>query len=63
MMIGMIQTFNYSVSEISHLYSSDFSLALLNADLYLTVIAAAVTIGWIGSYFAVTRAINAIKIN
>jgi len=63
MMLGMIQTFNYSVSEISHLYSSDFSLALFNAGLYATVISAAVLIGWIGSYFAVTRAINAIKIN
>jgi len=63
MMIGMIQTFNYSVSEISHLYSSDFSLTLFNASLYATVITVAVTIGWIGSYFAVTRAINAIKIN
>jgi len=62
MMLGMIQTFNYSVSEISHLYSGDFSLALFNAGLYATVISTAVVIGWIGSYFAVTRAINAIKI-
>ena len=62
MIAGMIQTFNYSVLEISHTYSSDFSLTLFNADLFLTVIAAAVVIGWIGSYFAVTRAINAIKI-
>ena len=63
MIAGMIQTFNYSVLEISRLYSSDFSLALFNADLYLTVIGSAAIIGWIGSYFAVTRAINAIKID
>lgn len=63
MIAGMIQTFNYSVLEISRLYSSDFSLALFNANLYLTVIGSAAIIGWIGSYFAVTRAINAIKID
>jgi len=63
MIAGMIQTFNYSVLEISRLYNSDFSLTLFNANLFLTVIGVAVIIGWIGSYFAVTRAINAIKIN
>lgn len=63
MITGMIQTFNHSVLEISRLYSSDFSLALFNADLYLTVIGSAAIIGWIGSYFAVTRAINVIKID
>lgn len=62
MITGMIQTFNYSVLEISHLYNSDFSLTLFNANLFLTVIGAAVIIGWTGSYFAVTRAISAIKI-
>lgn len=60
MISGMIQTFNYSVSQISHLYSSDFSLSLLNGKLYLTVIASAVAIGWVGSYVAVTRAIATI---
>ena len=63
MIAGMIQTFNYSVLEISRLYNSDFSLTLFNANLFLTVIGVAVGIGWIGSYFAVTRAINVIKIN
>ena len=63
MITGMIQTFNYSVSQISHLYSSDFSLSLLNGKLYLTVIASAVVIGWVGSYVAVTRAIATIKIH
>lgn len=63
MISGIIQTFNYSVMEISNLYSSDFSLDLLNINLYLTIIGLAVAIGWIGSYFAVTRAISAIKIS
>jgi len=63
MIAGMIQTFNYSVLEISRLYNGDFSLTLFNASLFLTVIGVAVGIGWIGSYFAVTRAINVVKIN
>lgn len=63
MIAGIIQTFNFSVMEISKLYSSDFSLSLLNLNLYLAIIGLAVTIGWIGSYLAVTRAISAIKIS
>lgn len=63
MIAGIIQTFNYSVMEISKLYSSDFSLNMLNIDLYFTIISLAVTIGWLGSYLAVTRAISAIKIS
>ena len=61
MIAGIIQTFNFSVMEISKLYSSDFSLSLLNINLYLAIIGLAVTIGWLGSYLAVTRAISAIK--
>ena len=63
MVAAIIQTFNNSILEISKLYSSDFSLNLLNTNLYLTIIGMAVTIGWVGSYFAVTRAIGAIKIS
>lgn len=59
----MTLTFNYSVSQISQLYSSDFRLALFNADLFITVIGGAIGIGWLGSYLAVSRAIAAIKIN
>jgi cell division transport system permease protein len=58
---GIIQTFNNSAVDISKLYSSDFSFDILNLKLYLTIIGLAVTIGWIGSYIAVTRAIGAIK--
>lgn len=63
MTVGIIQTFNYSVSQIAHLYSSDFRLGLFNANLFLAVIGAAIAIGWLGSYLAVTRAIAATKIN
>jgi len=58
MITAIIQTFNYSVSQISHLYSSDFSLNLFNDRLYLAVITSAVVIGWAGSYVAVSRAIT-----
>lgn len=63
MIIGIVQTFNYSVSTISHLYSSDFSLNLLNGPLYLAIIISATCIGWVGSYVAVTREISTIKLH
>ncbi len=59
----MTLTFNYSVAQISQLYSSDFRLALFNVDLLIAVIGGAIVIGWLGSYLAVSRAIAAIKIN
>lgn len=63
MIAVVIQIFNYSVAQISSLYSSDFSLTLFNAKLFLTIIGAAIFIGWLGSYLAVTRSIASIKIN
>ncbi|MGZ8258699.1 MAG: cell division protein FtsX, partial [Methylotenera sp.] len=63
MIAGVIQIFNYSIAQISSLYSSDFSLALFNAKLFLTIIGAAIFIGWLGSYMAVTRSIASFKIN
>lgn len=63
MLAGIIQTFNHSILEISSLYSSDFSLDILNTNLYLMIIGLAVAIGWLGSYLAVSRAISAIKIS
>ncbi len=60
---SIIQTFNYSIIELSSLYSSDFSLNIMNANLYLAIISLAAVIGWIGSYIAVSRAISAIKIS
>ena len=63
MLIGIIQAFNLSISQIAHLYSSDFSLSLFNGKLFLAVILAAISIGWVGSYIAVSRAIARYKIN
>ena len=63
MIIGVVQIFNYSIAQISSLYSSDFSLALINVKLFTMIICLAVFIGWLGSYLAVSRAITSIKIN
>lgn len=67
MAIGMlaciIKVFNYSTLEISRLYSNDFSLPLLNTNLSATIISAAIIIGWLGSYLAVSRSIASFKIN
>lgn len=60
MILSITQTFNYSIAGLSNLYSSDFSLTVFNGRLFLTVISAAVLIGWMGSYLAVTRAIASI---
>ncbi|MDO9150078.1 MAG: permease-like cell division protein FtsX [Methylotenera sp.] len=63
MLVGMIQAFNLSMSQIAHLYSNDFSLTLFDAQLFLTVMMSAIGIGWVGSYIAVSRAIASYKIN
>jgi len=60
MIAGVIQIFNYSIAQISSLYSSDFSLTLFNTKLFFTIIGAAIFIGWLGSYMAVTRSIASI---
>ncbi len=62
-MAGIIQTFNVSIMEISHLYNSDFSLQIFNIGLYLAITSAAVVIGWAGSYIAVSRAISTFRLN
>ncbi len=63
MLVSMVWLFNQSIAELSSLYHSDFSLPIMNADLFTKVTLFAVVIGWLGSYIAVTRAIAAIKIN
>jgi cell division transport system permease protein len=60
MMAGIIQMFNYSVDQISSLYSSDFRLSLVNGELFLIIMGLAIFIGWLGSYIAVTRSIAAV---
>lgn len=59
----VIGGFNYSVSQVSMLYNSDFRLSLFDDQLYLGIIGLATFIGWFGSYLAVTRSIASIKIN
>ena len=60
---GVIAVFNYSISKISQLYSSDFSLSLFDSNLFLSILGFAILIGWLGSYLAVTRSIASLKIN
>ena len=62
MMMGIIFIFNHSITEISQLYHSDFSMSLLNIKLYLAITFTSIFIGWGGSYIAVSRAIGAIRI-
>ena len=59
----IVQLYNQSVTQLSHLYSSDFSLPWLNIPLYIAIVVASIFIGWLGSYLSVTRAIAAIKID
>ena len=62
-MTGIMQVFNYSIEQISSLYSSDFSVALFNPKLFISIISTATFIGWLGSYIAVSRSIASFKIN
>ena len=59
----VIQIFNLSVTKISTLYSSNFSLNLFNANLFCIIIGSAILIGWLGSYLAVTRSVASINLN
>jgi cell division transport system permease protein len=52
--------FNHYVQDLSALYSSDLSLGSVNLPLLLTILAAAIIIGWVGSYLAVNRALSSI---
>lgn len=61
MIAGIVVSFNHSIAEISRLYNSDFSLQVINLKLYCTLIAGSILIGWLGSYIAVSRAIQTMK--
>jgi cell division transport system permease protein len=63
MLILLVKIFNLSVQQLSILYSSDFSLPLINGSLFSSIIGFAIFIGWLGSYLAVSRSIASIKIN
>ena len=59
----IVQLYNQSVTQLSNLYSSDFSLPWFNLPLYIAIIITSILIGWLGSYLSVTRSIAAIKID
>ena len=59
----VVKVFNLSVQQLSNLYSSNFSLPLVNGELFVSIIGFAIFIGWLGSYLAVSRSIASIKIN
>ncbi len=61
MIAGIVFSFNHSIAEISRLYGSDFSLQVVNLKLCCTMIAGSIGIGWLGSYLAVSRAIQTMK--
>lgn len=63
MMAGILMIFNHSVAQISDLYSSDFRLTIFDSALFLTMTGIAIFIGWLGSYIAVNRAIQAMQVN
>jgi cell division transport system permease protein len=63
MLIGMLAIFNHSVGQISSLYNSDFRLPLFNHSLFIVLTVIAVFIGWLGSYIAVSRAIQTMQVN
>jgi cell division transport system permease protein len=63
MLVGMLAIFNHSVGQISSLYNSDFRLPLFNHELFLVLTGIAVAIGWLGSYIAVSRAIQNMQVN
>ncbi len=63
MLMFVVQMFNFSVQDLSHLYGSDFSLPIVNADLFMSLLSFTIFIGWFGSYVAVSRAIASIKMN
>jgi cell division transport system permease protein len=63
MLIGMLAIFNHSVGQISSLYNSDFRLPLFNNTLFIVLSGIAVFIGWLGSYIAVSRAIQTMQVN
>jgi cell division transport system permease protein len=54
---GVVFLFNYSVADIAQQYASNFRLGLPAWQVNLALIASAIGLGWIGSYFAVNRAL------
>lgn len=61
LLAGIISLFNYSVTDIAELYAANFTLELPSLAVNLAMIASAVTLGWIASYIAVSRALASLQ--
>jgi len=57
LLAGVVLLFNYSVADIAQQYASNFRLGLPDWQINLALIVSAIGLGWIGSYFAVNRAL------
>jgi cell division transport system permease protein len=53
-----IWLFNLSVADLAQQYASDFRLVLPATSLDIMVVGGSAILGWIGSYWAVSRALN-----
>ncbi len=58
---AMLYIFNASVSELARLYASDFTLYPLGVDVSLTLICSAASLGWLGSWWAVSRYLSRLE--
>jgi cell division transport system permease protein len=63
MLVIVVKIFNSSVQQLSIMYGSNFSLPVINGQLFIGLIGLAILIGWLGSYLAVSRSIASIKIS
>lgn len=63
MVLAVIQVFNLSVETLSRTYASDFSLNMPDWHVTFMMIAAAITLGWLGSFIAVNRSLSALKLD
>lgn len=52
--------FNQSVEELARQYASDFRLLMPTADISLALLGGSALLGWIGSYWAVSRSLSEI---
>lgn len=57
MLAGVVYVFNQSIAKIANLYASDFSLSLPQPTLVIGLIVAAICLGWVAAYFAVSRSL------
>ena len=59
--LGVVQFFNLSITEITDLYASHFSLEAPSAGFALCLLLSAVGLGWLGAFVAVNRSLTKIE--